>query len=76
MKPSPYPFCVDCLHCKTAEELGEFYATYKLMDGPFCDYTINVVTGKPTPYPCQYVRTSQHVCGLEGRLFEPKPVAA
>ena len=83
-KPSPYPFCVDCKHCRTAEELRAELPSGGFIpcegSGPWCVNLIDVVTGRVGYETCKVSRrflrgasgNINPVCGLEGRLFEAK----
>ncbi len=82
-KPSPHPFCVDCRHCRSAEELRAELPPDGFIpadgSGPWCVNVIDVVTGRDGYDTCKVSRRFlkggpgdiNPVCGLEGRLFEP-----
>ena len=71
-KPSPYPFCVDCKHCRRSYEgLPEFFERLRI-DLPICDTDIDLVTGEIRAMQCSALRQLGKHCGLEGRLFEAK----
>ena len=70
MRPNPYPFCVNCKHCKTPEEVPD--TTY-MFDGLICIGSFDPVTGDEMKYSCRAARLDINaVCGVEGRLFEAK----
>jgi hypothetical protein len=61
-------FCKDCKHCK--HNIFTFGLAFAECRRPQLD--ANLVSGKPNKSFCSVQRNYEHLCGAEGKFFEPK----